>query len=111
MEPVLHRLLLLRPMQQDVTPTRASVIGEICRLGMLLFLAPTWRSFGIHPVRSRIIRQNLATVLDGHFVEWGKLRVLLLWTLAHAMRRAEEDNERAEFAIKLAMVMRKNKAC
>ena len=107
MEPVLHRLLSLRPMQPDVTPTRASVIEEVCRLGTLLFLAPTWRSFGIHPVQSTRIRQNLFNVLNGHFVEWGKLRVLLLWTLAHAEREAEEDDERGEFAIRLAMVMGK----
>ena len=107
MEPVLHRLLSLRPMQPDVTPTRASMIEEVCRLGTLLFLAPIWRSFGIHPVRSTRIRQNLTIVLNGHFVEWGKLRVLLLWTLAHATREAEQDDERAEFAIRLAMVMGK----
>lgn len=104
---MLHRLLSLRSMQPKIIPTRASVIEEVCRLGTLLFLAPIWRSFGIHPVRSKRIRQNLLAILNEHLVEWGKLRVLLLWALAHAAREAEEDGERAEFAVRLAMVMGK----
>ncbi|OAL42862.1 hypothetical protein IQ07DRAFT_667113 [Pyrenochaeta sp. DS3sAY3a] len=107
MEPMLHRLLSLRPMHPNTTPSRASLIEEVCRLGALLFLAPIWRSFGIHPVRSKRIRQNLLALLNGHLVEWGKLRVLLLWALAHATREADEEGERAEFAVRLAMVMRK----
>jgi hypothetical protein len=92
-------------MQPNVIPTRASVIKEVCRLGTLLSLAPRWRSFGTHPIRTVTIRRKLFAILNTYREDWGNLRILLLWSLAHAAREAEEDVERRGFAVKLAMVM------
>jgi hypothetical protein len=100
--PVLHRLLSLRPLQPNVSPTRASVIEEVCRLGTLLSLAPRWRSFGTHPIRTVTIRRKLFAILNTYVQDWGNLRILLLWSLAHATREAEEDVERRNFAVRLA---------
>ena len=107
MEPDLPRILSLRPTHRNTALTQASAIEEVCRLGTHLFLAPLWRSFGINPVQTKRIKQNLLFLLNGYFAEWGMLRPLLLWTLAHAVREAEEAVEREDFAIRLAMVVAK----
>ncbi|KAH7132329.1 hypothetical protein B0J11DRAFT_223623 [Dendryphion nanum] len=104
LEPVLHRLLLHRPIQPGSPPNHSSIIAEVCRLGTLLFLAQIWRSFGYHPVRTVVIRRNLFQVVTTCFAEWNELRVLLLWTLAHATRDADGDEERKQFAVRLGMV-------
>ncbi|PSN65017.1 hypothetical protein BS50DRAFT_555338 [Corynespora cassiicola Philippines] len=105
MEPILHRLLSLRPRHSEAT--RAAIIGEVCRIGTLLFLAPIWRTFGIHPVRTTTLRNNLMSVIKTHFAEWGELRPLLLWALFSAAKESENEQERGEFVVRLSMVMSK----
>jgi hypothetical protein len=107
MEPMLHRLLSLRPLRVDLPPTREAVMEEVCRIGSLLALAPRWRTFGIHPVRTDKLRQHLLALLQTHFAEWGELRCLLLWALMHATREADNENETNEFGLRMAMVMGK----
>lgn len=106
MEPVLHRLLSLRPSKSAVDFTRASIVEDVCRIGSLLFLAPMWRLSGLHPVRTMQMRNNLLDLLKTHRVDWGQCRVILLWTLAQAVREAEKGIEQREFAIMLLMVSR-----
>lgn len=107
MEPIIYHLLSLRPIHTDKPPSRVSVIEEVCRLGILLALAPVWRTFGIHPVRTTAIRRNLLTILTKYFAEWGQLRSVLLWVLMHATREAETETERNEFGMRMTMVMAK----
>ncbi|KAF2650233.1 hypothetical protein K491DRAFT_782758 [Lophiostoma macrostomum CBS 122681] len=107
MDPMLHRLLSLRPLRADVPPTREAIMEEVCRIGSLLALAPRWRTFGIHPVRTDKLRQHLLLLLQTQFAIWGELRCLLLWTLMHATREADNEAETSEFGIRMAMVMGK----
>jgi hypothetical protein len=107
MEPILHRLLSLRPLQVDSIPLRESIIEEVCRIGTLLFLAPVWRTFGVHPVRTAALRHNLLFIIHNNFAEWGQLRVVLIWALMHAAREADTEGERSEFVMRVAMVASK----
>ncbi|KAF2014737.1 hypothetical protein BU24DRAFT_220586 [Aaosphaeria arxii CBS 175.79] len=109
MNPILHGLLSFRPMQgnQNHQPTNIQIIEEVCRVGTLLFLAPIWRSFSAQPVRTAKLRGNLSSTILNYFADWRELRVLLVWTLAHAVRESEDQVERREFALRLAMVMSK----
>jgi hypothetical protein len=104
-EPLLHRLLSLRPLLVETPPTRIVILEEVSRIGTLLALAPIWRTFGIHPVRTGALRFNLLSILSRYFVEWGSLQPFLLWILMHATREADTDSERIEFGTRLAMVM------
>ena len=107
MEPILHRLLSLRPLQVDSIPPRESIIEEVCRIGTLLFLAPVWRTFGVHPVRTAALRHNLLFMIHSYFATWGELRIVLIWALMHAAREADTESERNEFVMRVAMVASK----
>jgi hypothetical protein len=105
MGPILHRLLSFRPLQSNMS--RAAIIEEVSRIGTLLFLASVWRTFSTCTVHTVALRVSLLTFIQSYFVEWGKLRPLLLWTLLHAIRESEEEQERSEFAFRLRVVMNK----
>lgn len=107
MEAILHRLLSLRPLQIDSIPPPEAIIEEVCRIGTLLFLAPLWCMFGVHPVRTAALRHNLLAILHSYFTVWGELRVVLVWVLMHAAREVETELERGEFVMRLAMVASK----
>jgi hypothetical protein len=107
MEPILHRLLSFRPLQVDSIPPRESIIEEVCRIGTLLFLAPLWRTFGVHPVRTATLRQNLLFIIHNYFASWGELRIVLIWVLMHAARESDTEAERSEFVMRVAMVASK----
>jgi hypothetical protein len=106
-EAILHRLLSLRPLQSSETPTRATIIEEVARIGTLLAIAPIWRTFGIHPVRTNALRLNLLAILNNYFAEWGQLRHLFLWVLMHATREADTQEEMRQFGTRMLMVMGK----
>lgn len=77
---IIHRLVSYRPMQH-IPPTRESHIQEACRLGSLLYMVPVWRLFGVKPIRSATLLENLHSVLQGSDHTWGRLWTLELWVL------------------------------
>lgn len=106
-EAILHRLLSLRPLQSSEAPTSQAIIEEVARIGTLLAIAPIWRTFGIHPVRTKTLRLKLLTILNKYFAEWGGLRHLFLWVLMHATREADTPEEVNQFGTRMLMVMGK----
>ncbi|KAF2105256.1 hypothetical protein BDV96DRAFT_608395 [Lophiotrema nucula] len=106
MEPIIHRLLSLRPMRHGIE-TRGAIIEEACRIGTLLFLSRSWREFGVLSIRTTLLRRNLLAMLRRYFAEWGRLRPLLLWVLVQAAQEAESQAERYQFNIRISMVMSK----
>lgn len=99
---ILHSLLHFRPLRFNVT--RAAIIEEVSRIGTLLFLAPIWRTFSSHPVTTAALRNNLLVIIKAHFALWGELRPLLLWILFHSARESEQEQERNEFLVRMAMI-------
>lgn len=102
-EPTIHRLLAIRPMQSG--SSRGNVLEEVCRLGTLLFLAPFWRVLGQSPVHTAAISRNLQHVLLCTKTEWHELKPLLAWTLYHAAIETADLTERSQFIFMLAVVM------
>ena len=78
--PVAFRLLSFRPLQKFGISNQ-SLVQEACRLGSLLYLAPVWRMFGVHPLRSEILVHKLKALFDSHMMEWSRLWKLQLWVL------------------------------
>ena len=76
MDPTAYRLLTIRPLRNG--GQREHLMGEKCRLGTLLSLAPLWRAFGQNLVRTAAISRNLSSLLGSNQVEWGQLNPLLL---------------------------------
>lgn len=100
MEPVLYRLLVIRPMRQG--NRRVNVIEEVCRLGTLLFLSPLWRALGQSPVWTSAISRKLLLVLTQNTVDWNELRPLLIWVLYFATIETEDLGDQSQFLFMLA---------
>jgi hypothetical protein len=103
MEPIMYRLLVMRPLQQG--NSRDHVIEEVCRLGTLLFLSPLWRSLGHSPVWTAAISHNLYLILIKDRVEWNELKPLLIWVLYFAAIETDDPVERRHFIFMLAILM------
>ncbi|KAF2649127.1 hypothetical protein K491DRAFT_611420 [Lophiostoma macrostomum CBS 122681] len=104
LEPTLVRLLRIRPMETDSGP--GSVMEEVCRLGTLLFLSPVWRYMGVKPVWTDSFTRNLLAMLNNCRVDWGELKPLLVWTLYFAAIETADLEERKQFTVILAMLMK-----
>jgi hypothetical protein len=103
--PTLHKLLSFRPVQSNMSC--AAIIEEVSRIGILLFLASIWRTFSMRVVETAALRGRLLVFIKSYFVDWRELRPLLLWTLMHAASESENEQERSEFAFRLAVMMNK----
>lgn len=84
---LIHRLLGWRP----VIDFRASNqwIEESLRIGALLYLAPIWRKFGVHPARTTVLLKKLIGIRHCHPCEWQGLWLLEAWVLAMTIIEAE----------------------
>lgn len=103
LEPTMYRLLAIRPLQHG--NDRENVIEEVCRLGMLLFLAPCWRVMGQYPVWTSALSRNLQLILLKYKTDWNDLKPLLVWSLYFAAIETNDLAERSQFVFFLAMVM------
>ncbi|KAH7067953.1 hypothetical protein FB567DRAFT_541528 [Paraphoma chrysanthemicola] len=103
LEPILWKLLSLRPLQHG--NNREHVIEEVCRLGTLLFLAPVWRMMGQTPVWTAAISHNLLVVLMEHMTEWKELKDLLIWVLYFAAIETSDLGKRSHLVFMLAVLM------
>ena len=82
----MHKLLSLRPLESviDGVVTVADLLAEAFRLAMLLYLAPIWRYYGVHPTYNQTAPQKLHQLMSTRLNrgDWGdKLQNLRLWVL------------------------------
>jgi hypothetical protein len=103
MEPAIYRLLALRPLLHSNGPQQ--LIEEVCRLGTLLFLAPSWRLLRMSPVWTAAIARNLLLVLTQHRVEWNELKPILVWVLYFALIETKVQAERSQYSSMLAALV------
>lgn len=91
---VVHRLLTLRPLGNGVDfPDVDSVFAEICRIGMLLYMAPIWRMYGAYPSYTQTLIRKLFDINKSWsgWVGWDDDHFsILLWTLSVGAFEAEE---------------------
>lgn len=91
---VIHRLLSLRPLGTGVDlPDIDSIFAEICRIGMLLYMAPIWRMYGAYPSYTQALTQKLVDISNNWsgWVGWDDEHFsILLWTLSVGAFEAEE---------------------
>ena len=84
---ITHRLLSMRPLEY-ASHNRAdrfpSFVAETLRLAMILYLAPIWRFYGVHPTYTQVMVHKLWETLEVRLggILWKKLpRTLYLWIL------------------------------
>jgi hypothetical protein len=102
--PIVYRLLTFRPLQQFGVSNQ-SLIQEACRLCSLLYLAPVWRMFGVHPVRPETLVQKLQDLLGTHEIKWSRLWKLQLWALYVGAMEAQLMGDVAWFVKEIACVL------
>jgi hypothetical protein len=102
--PVVHKLLQFRPLDEFGISSE-SLIQEVCRLGSLLYLAPIWRAFGVHPVDTEGLVVKFRDLLSNNCILWGQLWKLKLWALCMAAIEAEQYTGIYWYAGKIANLL------
>lgn len=56
--------------QRSAGQDESAVLAEVCRLAILLFLAPIWRAYGVKPVPTNTIARRMGILLKHHASFW-----------------------------------------
>ncbi|KAI7975480.1 hypothetical protein EIK77_000175 [Talaromyces pinophilus] len=115
---VIHTFLTERPLLDDqpcvetvsshASNHREATILEACRLGVLLYMIPVWRFFGVSPVVSEVLVNNARSILDKNKdIDWGDyLWPLKLWVLYVAgVEAVSNPVNRAWFAASISHII------
>jgi hypothetical protein len=103
--PMIHRILSWRPMIP--IESRDTMIQEVFRLGLLLYMAPIWRWFGVAPVLTTKLVQNLVIFLDSNVIDWppGSWRIKL-WAVYMGACEALDSSHEAWYCNQIMLILR-----
>jgi hypothetical protein len=99
------RLLNWRPLQESSDNNQN--IAELLRLGSMLYLAPIWRKYGVSPVRTKILVQELVALRSKSLIKWNRLWILEAWILVVGAMESDLP-ERRYFVEELGTLARSN---